>query len=289
MGYTARQNRGGNDMVEGSSAPAYAMDNAWQEERQRLARLEELYDAGTIRHLDALGVAEGWRSWDVGAGGGSIVAWLCDRVGASSRVLATDLDTRFLEAIDAPNLAVRQHDIVADPLPDERFDLIHTRLLLTHLPEREALIHRLAGALAPGGWLVVEEFDITDPNVDPRLGTERTALALRVAKAFLAYMDARRGGEGRECGRRLHGWLLDAGLIEVGAEGRVFMHRGGPDGGIGSPLRHPQVRAAVAAMGTVTEEEIEAYMALGQDPDLLSMSNILMAAWGRRAPANAME
>lgn len=60
------------------------------------------------------------------------------------------------------------------------------------------------------------------------------------------------------------------------------MHRGGTSGTGMMPLRHPQVRAAVAAMGTVTEEEIEAYMALLQDPDLLQMGNILMAAWGRR-------
>jgi SAM-dependent methyltransferase len=258
------------------------MDNAWKDERQRLAALEQSFDPGTIRHLDALGAAEGWRCWDVGAGGGSIAAWLCGRVGASGRVLATDLDTRFLEAIDAPNLEVRRHDLVADPLPDERFDLIHTRLLLTHLPERAALVQRLASALAPGGRLLLEEFDVTPANFDPRFGSERAALGVRVLNAFGTYMDARRSGERRECGRRLYGWLLDAGLTDVGAEGRVLMHRGGPDGGSDLPLRHPQVRAAVAAMGAVTEEEIEAFLILLQDPDVLQMGNILMAAWGRR-------
>jgi hypothetical protein len=102
--------------------------------------------------------------------------------------------------------------------------------------------------------------------------------------AFHAYMDERRGGEGRECGRRLYGWLLDVGLVDVGAEGRVLMHRGGPAGGSGLPLRHPQVRAAVAAMGAVTEEEIETFLMLLKDPDWFTMGNILMAAWGRRAP-----
>jgi SAM-dependent methyltransferase len=272
-------------VVDASTAPAYAMDNAWQEERRRLAALERSFDAGTIRHLEALGVGEGWRCWDVGAGGGSIVAWLCGRVGASGRVLATDLDTRFLEVIDAPNLEVRRHDIVADPLPEEEFDLIHTRLLLTHLPERAMLVQRLASALASGGWLVLEEFDITPPNFDPRLGSERAALGERVFNAFLAYMDARRGNDGRVCGRRLYGWLLDAGLVDVGAEGRVFMHEVGRTAGVGYPLRHARVRAAVAAMGGVTEDEIEAYLALVKDPVLLSMGQILMAARGRRSVA----
>lgn len=276
-------------MADASTAPAYAIDNAWQEERQRLAALEALHDPGTIRHLDALGVGDGWRCWDVGAGGGSIAAWLCGRVGSTGRVLATDLDTRFLDAIDASVLEVRRHDIVADPLPDGRFDLIHTRLLLTHLPERAALVQRLASALAPGGWLVLEEFDVTPPYIDPRIGAEQAELGDRVMNAFLAYMDSRRGGEGRECGRRLYGWLLDVGLVDVGAEGRVSMYRGGPDGGSGLPLRHSQVRSAVAAMGDVTEKEIEAYMGLLRDPNLLAMGNILMAAWGRRAPADTGE
>ncbi|MGD9891828.1 MAG: trans-aconitate 2-methyltransferase [Dehalococcoidia bacterium] len=141
-----------------------------------------------MRHLDALGVGEGWRCWDAAAGGGSNAAWLCRRVGSPGTVLATDLDTRFLEAIDAPNLEVRRHDIVTDPLPDECFDRIHTRLLLTHLPGRESVIHRQAGALAPGGWLVLEEFETIAPNVDPRLGAERTALVLKVLAALVAYL-----------------------------------------------------------------------------------------------------
>jgi 2-polyprenyl-3-methyl-5-hydroxy-6-metoxy-1,4-benzoquinol methylase len=64
-------------MADASTAPAYPIDNAWQEERQRLATLEGTFDSGTVRHLEALGVMEGWRCWDVGAGGGSIATWLC--------------------------------------------------------------------------------------------------------------------------------------------------------------------------------------------------------------------
>ncbi len=38
----------------------YIFDNAWQQQRQRLAALEAWLDPGTTRHLDALGVAQGW-------------------------------------------------------------------------------------------------------------------------------------------------------------------------------------------------------------------------------------
>ncbi|HET9109188.1 MAG TPA: hypothetical protein VFN78_00040, partial [Ktedonobacterales bacterium] len=69
----------------------YLLDNAWQEQDRRLARLEAWFDPGTIQHLEALGVGPGWRCLEVGAGAGSIAAWLCNRVGPEGSVLATDI------------------------------------------------------------------------------------------------------------------------------------------------------------------------------------------------------
>ena len=88
---------------------AYMHANAWEGERRRLAQVEAAEDPGTIRHLEALGVAAGWRCLEVGGGGGSIAAGLCRRVGPTGAVVATDLGPRFLEALDLPDLAVRRH------------------------------------------------------------------------------------------------------------------------------------------------------------------------------------
>lgn len=89
----------------------YTLDNAWSQARERLVTLEALADPGSIRHLEALGVGEGWRCLEVGAGAGSIADWLCRRVGPSGFVLATDLDPSFLEDRQQPNLEVRQHNM----------------------------------------------------------------------------------------------------------------------------------------------------------------------------------
>jgi 2-polyprenyl-3-methyl-5-hydroxy-6-metoxy-1,4-benzoquinol methylase len=43
-------------------------------------------------------------------------------------------------------------------LPAGRYDLIHARLVLSHLPQRRDVLARLVQALRPGGWLVVEDF-----------------------------------------------------------------------------------------------------------------------------------
>jgi trans-aconitate methyltransferase len=56
---------------------------------------------------------------------------------------------------------------VTDPLPDAAFDLIHARLVLIHVPEREEVLARLVAALKPGGWMVEEEFDSQSLPCDP--------------------------------------------------------------------------------------------------------------------------
>jgi hypothetical protein len=96
---------------------AYVFDNSWEKERVRLAGLESMLDPGTRRHLDAIGVGAGWTCLEIGGGGGSVVQWLCRRVGEVGKVIATDLDTRFLDALDEPNLEALRHDITADILP----------------------------------------------------------------------------------------------------------------------------------------------------------------------------
>ncbi len=112
----------------------------------------------------------------MGGGGGSVAAWLCDRVGPTGGVLATDLDTRFLDALDRPNFQVLRHDIVHDPLPAEAFDLVHTRLVLGHLPNRAPALDRMIAAPKPGGWLVLEEMDFVSLAPDPSSGAEAVAL-----------------------------------------------------------------------------------------------------------------
>src|SRR5438309_1964973 len=91
--------------------PGYVLDNAWTGEEQRLAALTSLFDSGTEDLLRRLGVREGWRCMEVGAGSGSIARWLSEQVGRSGSVLALDLDVRFLRGIEAPNFEVRQGDV----------------------------------------------------------------------------------------------------------------------------------------------------------------------------------
>src|SRR5690349_11596876 len=137
----------------------YVFDPAWQKERDRLTALESLFDGSSRRLMTALGLRAGWRCLEVGCGAGGIARWLADQVGTAGRVVATDLDTRFLDGHGRANLDVRTHDIATDALDDGPFELIHARAVLEHIPARDGVLARLVAALAPGGWLLIEDVD----------------------------------------------------------------------------------------------------------------------------------
>lgn len=67
----------------------------------RLHMLERIFDAGTQRRLLATGLTSGWHCLEVGAGAGSIVRWLEQRVGPSGKVVALDTNPRFLRGSGA--------------------------------------------------------------------------------------------------------------------------------------------------------------------------------------------
>src|SRR5947209_15306482 len=101
----------------------FASQNADEPERQRLCDLSEIYDPVTIRRAGQLGIAPGWRCLDVGAGAGSIARWFAERVGPTGRVVAADLNTRFLEEIRLANIEIRRHDLLADDFEPQAYDL----------------------------------------------------------------------------------------------------------------------------------------------------------------------
>ena len=268
-----------------TESSAYAFDNARRMQQQRLAALEELLDPGTIRCLDHRGVSQNWHCAEVGAGGGSIAIWLCQRVGAGGRVLATDIDTRILrERCHEPNLEVLEHDVMVDELPPESFDLVHARLLLAWLSEPAEALRRLVRAVKPGGLVVAEEMDFISVAPDPRLGEADGELFVRAARASNAAL-ADVSGFDSAYGRRLAGEIAEAGLVDCGAEGRATMWRGGEAGGRVWRLTFEQLREPMVASGRISASELDRVLGLCEDPALSFLSQLTIAAWGRRAAA----
>ncbi len=265
----------------------YAFKNALDAQRERLRTLELLFDAGSIRCLEARGVRPGWRCAEVGAGGGSIATWLCDRVGPGGSVLATDLDATVLSELAHPNLEVRVHDLMTDDLPEGEFDLVHLRLVLGWLGNPRSVLPRLISALRPGGWIVAEEIDFVSAVADPRMGPEAGALFERAVQEHNSLLAAQHRFD-PFYGRRVAGDLADAGLSEVGCEGRTTMWSGGEAGGRIWRLTLSQLREPMVAAGRMTAAEIDEVMALCDDQRLSTLAPIVMAAWGRRDHATGV-
>lgn len=246
---------------------------------RRFAALSALFDPGTVRHLLQCGVGAGWRCLEVGGGGGSVADWLADRVQPDGEVVVTDVDTRFLDGIIRPGLTVRQHDIARDPLPDRAFDLVHIRLVLIHLPDRDAILERLSAAVRPGGWLVVEEFDSESVPSDATASAGELPLKVH---AGLARSLADRGVD-RQYGRKLFNRLRGLGLQDVGAEARTLTAQGGSAGAALFRASCERVREDMLAAGYLSAQEFDADMARLNDPDFFMPLPALWAAWGRRA------
>ncbi len=62
----------GTGRAGGSISPYYVFDNAAEQADARFRALSEIFDPGTIRHLDDRGVDQGWHCLEVGGGNGSI-------------------------------------------------------------------------------------------------------------------------------------------------------------------------------------------------------------------------
>ncbi|WP_051969784.1 methyltransferase domain-containing protein [Kitasatospora azatica] len=263
-------------------ADGYVFDRSWAREHERLAALEQVFDEATTERLTALGVGEGWHCLEAGCGGGSTARWLARRVGPTGEVLATDLDPRFAEGHGLPNLTVRRHDLLADPLPSAAFDLVHARALLEHLPGRAEALRRLVEATRPGGWVVIEDFDIEGPMVAAIARywpAGHRALADRLYRALEAGFTAADADAGY--GRRLPDALDEAGLTEVGARLHAPLLPGATPFLV---LTLRQLRTPLLATGLITAQELDEAVDLIQRQDVRYVPNVMVTAWGRRPP-----
>ncbi|MFK0203959.1 class I SAM-dependent methyltransferase [Streptomyces lavendulae] len=143
-------------------------------ENERLDALAAAFDPATRAHLRLLGIRQGWRCLELGGGTGSLAPWLTTAMGCALTVV--DRDTTFLPP--RPGMSVIEADITDPGFHPGTFDLVHARFLLMHLPDREAILRRLATWVRPGGLLVLA--DALEPDTpSPHLPYESTMTALK--------------------------------------------------------------------------------------------------------------
>ena len=249
----------------------YVYDQGFAEERARIAGMEALWDPGSRTLLDELGIGRGTKCLEVGAGGGSLVEWMAGR---GATVTAIDIDTRFIEALASDSIEVRRVDLRTDELPQSEFDLVHARLVLEHLSDRRQILDRLAAALRPGGWIVIEDYDWNSFG----FGGEDPAID-NVAEAIMGFMQ--QAGFERDYGRRVVNDLEAAGLTDIRGEGRMRVIDSSSPGFDFFRLSFESLRGAVVDAGMLSAEEAEAASArFGEN--MRVYTPVMMAGIGRR-------
>jgi SAM-dependent methyltransferase len=264
--------------MQSTTLPAgYALDPAWHAERDRLDSLTSLFDPRTLGLCERLGLAAGWHCLDAGAGTGSLATALAERVGPTGSVTALDSDTRFLAPLESERLKVIAADLAGGSLPVAGFDLVHARLVLEHLPERDRVLTALAAAVRPGGWLLVEDFDwSTAMVVDPPSEVhERIALACLTLFSAHAYDP--------HYGRRLPRALAAAGLVEGGTHAESVQVRADRERGVPQwELLVDQLAPGLLAHGLLDEDDLERFHALWHDGESVCFAPLLISSWARK-------
>jgi SAM-dependent methyltransferase len=208
---------------------------------------------------------------------------LAARVGPTGRVLATDLDPSWAAGAAGGVIEVRRHDVVRDPPPAETFDLVHARLVLVHLPERAAVLARLAGCLRPGGWLVIEDADpALQPLACPDAAGPAQELANRIRHGFRALLAGR--GADLAFGRTLPRLLRAAGCEQVSAELHGPLAQ--PAGAALEAATIAMIREPLLAAGLATAAELDQHLANLAAGRLDLATAPMVSARGRR-PAMA--
>ncbi|MEU4562742.1 methyltransferase [Actinoplanes sp. NPDC023936] len=258
---------------------AYSFDNDDPAAALRHDLLAEILDPVTFDRLGAAGDLRGRRCLEAGAGGGSVASRLAALTGPTGRVLATDLNPRHLP--DDQGYEVSRHDLTGEPIPDPPWDLIHARLVLAHLPDREHILVRLADALAPGGILLIEEWLSAYPHVV--LHAPDAAAAELVERYHRIVVDRLLPANGADpaWAGRVHAAMLAAGLTAVHTEIRAESWAGGTAGARLIAVNVAQVGDGLRAAG-FTEPELDRLCRLAGDPGLVIRGHLTYSTVGRR-------
>ena len=261
-----------------TAAPVYAFAGTEHTGKQ-LAAIEAYLDELTMRRIRELDLPPGGSCWEIGAGGGSVATRLARDIVPHGRVAATDLDISRLTP--AGNLHIHRADVAADaPPPGGPWQLIHARLVTQHLPQRRELIPTLAAQLAPGGWLLLGEFDCqTPPRVITAAGADVAELFDSFIRTLLGVLTAR--GVDLAWASQVHAAMVRAGPTDVHSLRYVESWTGG---GYGCQLldanSHQQHEALLRA--GLRPTQLDRVRGLLQDPDFTVTSYPFVSVRGRR-------
>lgn len=240
--------------------------------------LASLFDPTTFRHFEALGVGPGWRCWEV-AGGSSVESWLAKKVGPTGKIVVTDTESSWAPGPSRSPVERRVHDMGAQEPPGEGFDLVHARLALVHVPDRERALRVMVKALRPGGRLLVEDADLSlQPLICPDESGPEEQLANRMRRGLHTFL----AGQGTDLanGRRLPRLLRESGMVRVEAD--AYFPVAAPACADLEAATIRQVRGELVAGKFVTDQDVEQHLTNIVSGTMDLAAAPMISAWGRK-------
>jgi SAM-dependent methyltransferase len=257
--------------------PEYVWQHGLEGEPERLRLMSNLLDPSSRVHLQRIGVGTGWRCLEIGAGNGSLSQWLAQCVGPTGHVVASDIRTDLMAGLAGGNLQVRKLDVVRDEAPDPPYDLIAIRALLHHLPERRAVVSKVATWLRPGGHLFIQEPDFYPTwTVEP--STQKALWEKFIQWAASHQIDF-------YVGRKIPAWLQADGLRDINSEGHAILYNGGSAFARWWDYGIREVTEKLQDEGGVSPAAIREFFELYRDPTYWTTTIAFTATTARRPDA----
>ena len=102
-----------------------------------------------------------------------------------------DVAAKKIAAMGDPRVRAIKLELVSDPLPVQRFDVVFSAMTLHHIPDTQAVLHRFLAVLKRPGFLCIADLDTEDggfhgAGFDGHLGFDRDRLAQQTRTAGFA-------------------------------------------------------------------------------------------------------
>jgi ubiquinone/menaquinone biosynthesis C-methylase UbiE len=158
-----------------------------EKELERLHFQHNVWRSVTEGFFSRIGVKEGWKCLDVGAGPGFVTMDLRKRIGEKGEITALEPMELFLDRLKNEaerkswrNIKFINGSVEQSWLPENYYNLIFVRWVMSFVSFPFIFLERLISSLAPGGIIAIEDYAYEGLSLYPRGGAcEHMADALR--------------------------------------------------------------------------------------------------------------
>jgi hypothetical protein len=186
------------------------------------------------------------------------------------------MEMDLMEEIAGGNLEVLKFDAVHDEPPGAPYDLVAIRALLHHLPERRAVVSRMARWLKPGGWLFVQEPDFYPTS------TVQPPSQKRFWEQFIQWAAATHHID-YYVGHKIPAWLQTDGLLNITSEGHAILYHGGSGFAAWWIYSIGEVADKLQSEGGVSPAALDEFFACYRDPSYWTTTIAFTATTAQRS------